>query len=462
MSSTNVRTAHRQNITGAQFNHNSLKVKPISSEAKLVRMTMAHMLFEKQFYVDGEDSYKTLQKLINEVSPEFVANVAKKARNEFKLRHVPLALMRGLAKNGTLKAQDLADVIQRPDELSQFLAIYWKDGKQPISNQAKKGLALAFGKFNEYQLAKYDRNSSAISIRDTLFLSHPKPENKAQELLFKKIANKQLKTPDTWEVQLSAGADKAETFTRLMSEKKLGALAFLRNLRNMLNTGAISEETIVAYGDSLAAEKVLPFRYVAAYRSIGEISSLEIQHMLERMMMKSLAAMPKLPGKTVLMVDVSGSMFGAKVSAKSDLDRFDAAASLAIMCREICEKVEIYTFSDKLAMVNPYVHGFALIEALQKSQPIAGTNFNTALNKVNQLTTYDRIISFTDEQYTDTHYTDGWVYGAAYQPEPKGRGYVVNVAAYEHGLSFGDKWLTISGFSEAVFSFIQAMESNEL
>lgn len=460
MSSTNVRTAHRQNITGAQFNHNSLKVKPISSEAKLVRMTMAHMLFEKQFYVDGEDSYKTLQKLIDEVSPEFVANVAKKARNEFKLRHVPLALMRGLAKNGTLKAQDLADVIQRADEMPEFLSLYWKDGKQPISNQVKKGLALAFGKFNEYQLAKYDRNSSAISIRDTLFLSHPKPENKAQELLFKKIANKQLKTPDTWEVQLSAGADKAETFTRLMSEKKLGALAFLRNLRNMLNTGAISEETIVAYGDSLAAEKVLPFRYVAAYRSIGEISSLEIQHMLERMMMKSLAAMPKLPGKTVLMVDVSGSMFGAKVSAKSDIDRFDAAAALAIMCREICEKVEIYTFSNSLAKVSSLVHGFALIEALRTSQSIAGTKFNAALNKVNQVTTYDRIISFTDEQYTDRGSYDGFY--DSYQPEPKGRGYVVNVAAYQQGLSFGDKWLTISGFSEAVFSFIQAVESSEL
>jgi hypothetical protein len=365
--------------------------------------------------------------------------------------------MRGLAKNGTLKAQDLADVIQRPDELSQFLAIYWKDGKSPISNQVKRGLAKAFTKFNEYELAKWDKNSAAIKLRDVMFLTHPKPENEAQKLLFSKVANKQLETPDTWEVQLSAGADKAETFTRLMAEKKLGALAFLRNLRNMLNTGRVSEETIVAYGDGLAAEKVLPFRYVSAYRSVAEYSSLKLVHMLERMMMKSLAAMPKLPGKTVLMVDVSGSMFGTQVSAKSDLDRFDAAAALAIMCREICEKVEIYTFSNTLAKVSSAAHGFALIGVLRSSQPIAGTNFNTALGQVNARTEYDRIISFTDEQYTDT----GEYYGSRHA-EPKGKAYVVNVGSYEQGLSFGNKWTTITGFSEAVFTFIQELESSRL
>lgn len=429
-------------------------------EQTLTRLTLASMLWENQFYLNGEDHASLLEKNVGKADPKFVANLAKAARNEFKLRHAPLKLMRELARNGQLKADDLAEVIQRPDELSQFLAIYWKDGKSPVSNQVKRGLAKAFTKFNEYEFAKWDKNSAAVKLRDVMFLAHPKPENEVQKELFAKIANKQLETPDTWEVQLSAGADKAETFTRLMAEKKLGALAFLRNLRNMLNTGCIDEATIVAYGDSLNPERVLPFRYVSAYRSVAEMSCLKIVHMLERMMMKSLAAMPKLPGKTVLMVDVSGSMFGAKVSAKSDIDRFDAAAALAIMCREICEKVEIYTFSNSLAKVSSLVHGFALIEALRTSQSIAGTNFNAALNKVNQVTTYDRIISFTDEQYTDRGSYGGF-YGS-YQPEPKGRGYVVNVAAYQQGLSFGDKWLTISGFSEAVFSFIQAVESSEL
>lgn len=438
MSSTNVRTAYRQNITGAQFNRTGLKVNPISPESKLVRMTLAHMLFEKQFYVDGEDSYQALQKLVSEVSPEFTALVAKKARSEFKVRHVPLALMRNLAKNGTLKAQDLADVIQRADEMPEFLSLYWKDGKQPISNQVKKGIAIAFGKFNEYQLAKYDHNSSAISIRDTLFLTHPKPKDMAQAILFKKVADKALETPDTWETNLSAGADKKETFERLMTEKKLGALAFLRNLRNMVESG-ISESTIRSYASNLDVTKVLPFRYLAAARIMPQF-----EDMLEAMMFKSLATHEKLPGKTVLLVDVSGSMFGAQVSKKSDLDRFDAAAALAILCREICEEVEIYSFSDRCVRVAPR-RGFSLIEAIRNSQQISGTDLRGAMNSIHANTKYDRCIIFTDEQSQTS------------VSAPKGKGYVVNVAAYENGIN-NAQWTTISGFSEAIIDYIQLFE----
>lgn len=440
MSSNNVRTAHRQSITGAQFNHNSLKVKPISPEAKLVRMTMAHMLFEKQFYVDGEDSYQALQKLVTQVSPEFVASVAKKARSEFKLRHVPLALMRGLAKNGTLKAQDLADVIQRADEMPEFLSLYWKEGKQPISNQVKKGLALAFGKFNEYQLAKWDKNSAAISIRDTLFLSHPKPANQEQEALFKRVANKELVTPDTWETELSAGADKRVTFTRLMREKKLGALAFLRNLRNMRDAGVLDAE-IRAYGSLVNVERVLPFRFLAAARIVPQY-----EDMLEEMMFRALAAMPKLKGKTVLLVDISGSMFGTKVSEKSDLDRFDAACALAIMARELCEDVEIFSFSNSTIRVAPR-RGFALAEAIKNSQHAGGTDLRQAIQHVNAaVASFDRCICFTDEQSS-----------TAPDKIKSDKNYVLNVGTYQNGIN-NYEWLTVTGFSEAVFNYIQAYE----
>ncbi|WP_390174307.1 TROVE domain-containing protein, partial [Staphylococcus pseudintermedius] len=84
-----------------------------------------------------------------------------------------------------------------------------------------------------------------------------------QEALFKRVANQELETPDTWETQLSAVADAKETFTRLMAEKKLGALAFLRNLRNMVQAG-VTEDEVRAYGSTVDASKVLPFRYIAA------------------------------------------------------------------------------------------------------------------------------------------------------------------------------------------------------
>lgn len=423
------------------FNHEGVKVSAIGAEKQLSRLVLASLLWEKQFYMDGKEHVALVQDLVSKVRPEFVAELALKARTDYKLRHIPLLLTRELARTGKLTANALDAVIQRADEMSEFLSLYWKDGKTPISNQVKKGLAKAFVKFNEYSLAKFDKNSAAVSLRDVMFLSHAKPTTPAMEALFKKVANQELATPDTWETQLSAGADKGATFTRLMAEKKLGALAFLRNLRNMAQAGVV-EEVIRSYAKTLDVTKVLPFRYIAAARIVPQF-----EDMLEAMMLRSLSTMEKLPGKTVLLVDVSPSMFGIKVSEKSDLDRFDAAAALAMLCAEICEDVAIYSFSTQVARVAPR-KGFALREAIMNSQPRNGTLMGKAVTAVNQVG-YDRLIVISDEESQDR------------VPNPIGnKGYILNVASYKNGVN-SSAWTTVTGFSEAVIDYIRESEKTE-
>ena len=421
------------------FTYEGASVPAISAEAQLNRVVLASMLFENEFYVDGVSNAKTIAGLVGQVAPEKVAALALKARTDMKLRHVPLHLMRELARAGKMKADDLTTVIQRPDEMAEFVSLYWKEGRQPLSNQVKRGLANAFHKFNEYALAKWDKNSAAVRLRDVMFLTHPKPQNTAQADLFKRIAADELKTPDTWETELSSGANKGETFTRLMREKKLGALAFLRNLRNMVQSG-VNESLIRAYAKSVNTDRVLPFRFLAAARIVTEF-----EDMLEEMMLRSLESHEKLPGKTVLLIDVSGSMFGARVSAKSDLDRFDAAASLAILAREICEEVEIYSFSNSIARIAPR-QGFALVEAIRTSQYHTGTHTGLAVNHINANTKYDRLIMFTDEASSDS-------VPAAKVP----KSYIINVASYENGINHSS-YTTITGMSEAVLDYICASE----
>lgn len=413
-------------------------VNAISLERQLTRMTLANMLWEDQFYVDGKTSAEILKDLVQKANAKFVSTLAIKARTEFKLRHVPLLLARELARTSRLAAEVLNAVIQRPDEMSEFLSIYWKEGKSPISNQVKKGLATAFAKFNEYSLAKWDKNSANIKMRDVMFLVHPKPETVEQAALFKRIADQKLATPDTWETQLSAGADKKETFTRLMAEKKLGALAFLRNLRNMVQAG-IEESVIRNYAKTLDVTKVLPFRYIAAARIVPQF-----EDMLEAMMLKSLESHEKLPGKTKLYVDVSSSMYQAKVSAKSDLTRQDASLALAMLCREICEDVEIYSFSGKAMRIAPR-HGFALAEAIKTSQGCSGTHLAQSLRETQSRA--DRIIVITDEQS----------YDKPTAPFGNAKGYIINVAAYQNGVNH-DAWVGVDGFSEAVIDYILAIE----
>jgi hypothetical protein len=344
-----------------------------------------------------------------------------------------------MARHKTHRApvsETLANVIQRADELAEFVAIYWKDGRVPLSGQVKKGLAAAFPKFDEYQLAKYDRGGP-IKLRDVLFLSHAKPRDEAQAAVWKRLIWGRLTTPDTWEVALSSGIDKREAWERLLRERKLGALALLRNLRNMREAGVDQSLVLAALG-SMSTHRVLPFRFLASARYAPQW-----EEALEQAMLKSLATTEKLPGKTVVLVDISGSMT-APLSRRSEMQRTDAAYGLAVLLREIGERVRVFSFSDNLVEVPPR-RGFALRDAIDTSQRHNGTYLGKAIEELNRKEKYERLIVITDEQAHDT------------VAAPIGKGYVINVASYKNGVGYG-KWTHIDGWSESVIEYVRALE----
>jgi 60 kDa SS-A/Ro ribonucleoprotein len=417
--------------------HEGGPARNVSPELALRRSVLATLLWEDQFYEDGVEIAGRIRELVPKVKPEAVAALAIEARGKMKLRHAPLLLVREMARqkdHRALVSQTLGQVIQRADELAEFVAIYWKDGKAPLSAQAKKGLAQAFRKFDEYQLAKYDRTGS-VRLRDVLFLCHAKPRDAEQTQLWKRLIEGELKTPDTWEVALSSGADKKEAWERLLREKKLGGLALLRNLRNMKEVG-VDEAAVLAGITAMNSARVLPFRFLAAGRYAPQW-----EEALEVAMLSSLAQQEKLHGRTVLLVDISGSMT-APLSHRSEMLRTDAAYGLAILLREICEKATVFTFSNDLVEVPPR-RGFALRDALDSSQPHNGTYLGRALEKIDLK--YDRIIVITDEQAHDR------------VPGPRGRGYLVNVASAKNGVGYG-AWTHIDGWSEAVVEYVRALE----
>jgi hypothetical protein len=401
------------------------------------------LLWESEFYEDGEEIGKRIATLVAQCMPEDVAALAIEAREQMHLRHVPLLLLRELARHPSLKdrpqllSKAMGRVLQRADEPAEFLALYWKDKKQPLSKQVKRGLAWSMRRFSEYELAKYNRDAE-IKPRDVLFLSHAKPKDEAQAALWKKLAANELATPDTWEVQLSAGADKKQTFERLIREKKLGYFALIRNLRNMEQAGVdvrLVREAILARKGG--ADKILPFRYIAAARQ-----ALQFEPQLDTAMQAALAELPKLSGSTIVLVDNSGSM-SALLSRKSDMTRADAAAGVAIVARGVCESVRVFAFSDNCVEVPPRT-GMALRDAIRSATRMGGTQLGAAVKEVSQLS-HDRLILVTDEQSADR------------VPEPKGRGYMINVASNRNGVGYG-KWLHVDGWSDAVVRFISERE----
>jgi 60 kDa SS-A/Ro ribonucleoprotein len=219
------------------------------------------------------------------------------------------------------------------------------------------------------------------------------------------------------------------------------ARALLRNLRNMRAAG-VSEELVLGALAAMKTERVLPFRFLAAARVAPQW-----EQALEAAMFRSLDGRgARLGGHTVLLVDVSGSMEAA-LSHRSELRRTDAAYGLAILFREIAEKVSIYTFSNEARLV-PSRRGMALRDALEQSQAHQGTYLGAALEKMEAecRKRYDRLIVITDEQSHDR------------VPAPGGRGYMINVASNRNGVGYG-QWTHIDGWSEAVVEYIAALES---
>ena len=430
----------------AGVTHEGGRAASLSDEQTLRRSVLTCLLWEDNFYEDGESVHERITRLCGTVAPDKVGALAVEARQKMKLRHVPLVLCRELARRGVLEPQTLAGCLQRPDEPGQFLALLW-DGKpreKAVPHAVRKGIALALARWNEYSLAKWGRQKP-ITLRDVLRLVRPKPADEEQSGLWHRIVKDELTTPDTWEVALSGAgkdADKKEIWTRLLEEKKLPAMALLRNLRNMEQAG-IPKVLVKAVLERTNFSKVLPFRFLAAARVVPQWEDVIEAAML------TLQPATRLPGKTVLLVDGSGSMRGT-MSAKSDITRMDGAAGLAILAREACEEVVVYVFRGPTYMGGkdpsitqvPPRRGMALRDAL--GPPSGGTPLGAALLQARQ--DCDRLLVFTDEQ---AHDDVGGGFGR--------HRYLVNVGSYERGVGRGD-WTRLDGFSEAVLDWIACEE----
>jgi hypothetical protein len=432
----------------------------LTVEQQLRRSVLSCLLWEKEFYEDGEAVAERIATLAAQAPPAMVAALAVEARGQFNLRHAPLLLIAVLAKTGAgtrLVSETIERTIQRADELAEFLAIYWRNGKTPLSAQVKKGLAAAFKKFDAYQLAKYDREH-AIRLRDVLFLSHAKPANDDQAHLWRQLVDNELSSPDTWEVGLSGGADKKATFERLMRERKLGYLALLRNLRNMAAAGCdlgLVREAILA---RKGADRVLPFRYIAAAKACPEL-----EPELDRALVAGLAEGPRLAGRTLVVVDVSGSM-RAMLAGKSRMTRMDAACALAAVLRGACADAAVYATAGNdstrvhdTALVPPR-QGMALRDAIvgMKDQLGGGGIFlKPCLDFIqSKESTAERIVVITDEQDCAVDKRHSPLLAAPFGTH----NYMLNVASYRNGIGYGP-WCHIDGFSEQVLRFIAEHEA---
>lgn len=434
---------------------------------ELRRAVVCCLLGERQFYEDGIALQDRIASLVAQVTPEQTIEVMQEARVRHGLRHAPLLVAVEAARRKEcrpLLRAGLASVLRTPRDAMDLIALYWtRQGKdQALPHAFKAAIRDGFGRWTEYQIGKYAtlKTNVSVRLRDLLFLARAKPAAlvdrklgivcempEARAALFKALADDTIRAPDTWEAALSAAGkegDKALIWTRLLAERKLSALALVRNLRNMISAGVPPEE-IQEGLRACRAEDIWPWQALAAAREApalaGELSAL---------MVRACGRMPRLPGRTCVLVDVSGSM-DAPLSQKGTMKRMDAGFGVAVVAREVCDSALMATFSNSLAVLQEDARGMALAQALAASQPYGGTNLTGAVAAL--LTVLkeplDRLIILTDEQ----------AHGGPVMLDARlGRVTIVNLASYQNGVRHDGPIDRIDGWSANVLRYIAERE----
>lgn len=454
-----------------------------------------------QFYEGAGDRLARICALMDQNDPAFVARLAVYAREKMYLRSIPMVLAVEMAKrfNGNaLVGKTVARVVQRADEITEILAYYTMANKRTkakklnkLSKQVQKGLALAFNNFNEYQFAKYNRKT-AISLRDALFLVHPKAKSETQQEVFNKIVNNTLSVPYTWETTLSAvgqrsfSSDEAkkaamqEAWEELITSKQLGYMATMRNLRNMLQAD-ISPAHIDLVCEHLTNptavlnSKQLPFRYLAAYRELQEVShglTGQLMQALETAVKTSVEHLKGFDANTrvVIACDVSGSM-QFPLSPRSKIKGYDIGLMLGMLLQHKCKHVVSGMFGARWKTVAlPGNSILANVDAFYKREGEVGYSTDGYLvieDLIKRAYVADKIMLFTDCQLWNSNNSQDTFAGnwAIYKQTvaPKAKLYLFDLKGLGTtpvDIHQNDVYL-ISGWSDKVFDVVEAIENGQ-
>lgn len=436
-----------------------------SAQMQLVSLLLTSFGDDK-YYQKTTDIFDKLDSLISACDIEFCAKAIVFARRQFGMRTITHYAASVLAAHigGVEWGRDFfRSIVCRPDDMTEIIACHLGRG-QKITNAMRKGFAEAFGRFDAYSLAKYKGEGNQVKLVDVVNICHPKETEKNAGAITRLI-NGELKSFDTWESELSAVGNDVEAkkavWRRLLVENKLGYFALLRNLRNIIGLGdaELKQSALSALLNEAAIRKslVLPFRFSTAYEEMQCVDAEAMRH-ISRACELACANVPKLPGKTLIALDVSGSMGNV-----ADI----AALFAAVLIKS--NDCDIITFSNiaQYKFVNPDDSLMSIKNGLRFAG--GGTNFNDIFNVADKR--YERVILLSDMQAWIPQ-TNWWGQivnvspSAAYNDykrkfNPDCKLYSIDLAGYGT-LQVPEKDVyCLAGFSEKIFDLMHYFEEDK-
>ena len=210
----------------------------LSPKQELVKACLTSFL-SSDFYEKDTDKVKRIAELVGNVPTSFALNLAAFSR-DYGLRSVNHVILGEVSKRvagqagaRSLMKKALSSIVKRPDELSEIVGYVALSTGQNLNsvklpNALKEAVKDKLESFDEYRISKYANKKHGINMRDLINMTHAWSEP------IDKLMKETLSSADTWEKEISSEGNNDESWKRLIKDKKLGALALVRNFRNML------------------------------------------------------------------------------------------------------------------------------------------------------------------------------------------------------------------------------------
>lgn len=473
------------------------------AKSELYLLAVTSMVGEDTFYEAATERDARLRDLVARVALddfEWTLGLVGWLRNGALLRSVAIVVaaeavrVRVAAGEAGGNRALVRAALARADEPGEFLAYWTARYGRRLPQPVKRGVAdAAVTLYTERSLLKYDSDARAFRFADVIELTHPTPRDARQSALFRYALNRRHDRPFGAAAELPMLAARERLLALPVEERRaavtgrddvlsaagmtwetlagwlqgpldaaawsaviraMGYMALLRNLRNFdaagvpdLVAGDVARR--LADPDEVARSRQLPLRFLSAYRAAP---SLRWSWPLEQALQASLANVPHLDGKTLVLVDRSGSMF-TPLSWRAGVTRAGAAAVFGAALALRAEAADLVEFGTSSRVV-PIQPGASVLAVADSFGNLGGTNTAAAVRR--HYAGHDRVVLVTDEQaWAGRHGADPIAAVPAAVPV-----YTFNVAGYEfgHGPSGAANRHTFGGLTDQAFAAIPLLE----
>ena len=387
---------------------------------------------ENKFYESDDEQLERFMGLTDtlcfSLGPDFLAKASIYARRVLGMREAPMLVAAYLNKESfDYKRNYYRGLFRRPDDVAEVFAILESYFNRKPSHALVRGAGDYLSGLSQFTLGKYKMKGRQYNIYDLVNLCHAHSE------AICKLKNDTLIAPETWENMISNAADdmdKAKRWIALVDNHRLGYLALIRNLRNILwaanlalpDSAALNWLSLtlgpqITNETSVRQSLVFPYQIYTAYKYVREMAPIVIRQALEAAFKISVENTPYLPGVTAVMLDISGSM-SATMSHRSviTLKEIGAcyAASLFIHNPSITF-IKFGTYARQMEFFR-FTEPFTLIEQMCAEDNLGcSTQVDRAFAELKE--PVDRIFLISDQQnmapLSHTHWS--WLYGC--EPE---------------------------------------------